>query len=176
MWFSPCSTITVQCDLVQITPILVLNFPICKMVLLLAYHTIFSGGGTHWFWVSIYQHHNGTVHFQQVQAEVHASSRCWSIPQTKSWVIYKLSIFEDVSIIWIYRAYKFWRLLCKLEGLVNEPWENFALCILMTGESQRSLWHSSAVLAQSQFAAGGSWWYSVLQRQLRPGACLSGAS
>ena len=92
--------------------------------------TPFFHGRTHWFWVSIYQHHNGTVHFQQVQAEAHACSRCLSILQTKSWVMYKLSVVEDVSIIRIYRAYKFWRLLCKLEGLVNQPWENFALCIL----------------------------------------------
>lgn len=135
VWFSPCSTTTAQCDLAQVTPILVLSLPICKTFTCLSHH--FFMGGAHWFWVSIYKHHNGTVHFQQVQAEAHASSRCLPILQTKSWVMYKLSIFEDVSINQIYRAYQFWRLLSKL-GLVNQPQENFALCVLMTGESQVS--------------------------------------
>lgn len=110
-WFSPCSTTTAHCDLVQVSPILVLSFPICKTFTCLSHH--FFRGEAHWCWVSIYKHHNGTVHFQQVQAEAHASSRWLSTPQTKSWAMYQLCVFEDVSVTQVYRAYQFWRLLSK---------------------------------------------------------------
>lgn len=43
-WFTPSSTTTAQCDLVQVTPILVLSFPICKTFTCFS-TPFFHGGG-----------------------------------------------------------------------------------------------------------------------------------
>lgn len=70
-------------DLGQITPFRSSVFPSVKLCCLHFLITSFVHVGTRWFWVSTYKHHNGTIHFQQVQAEPQASSRCLPIPQTK---------------------------------------------------------------------------------------------